>query len=382
MLKMPHPDALGFKYCVVIVDSFSHWTSIVAVRNKSAFDAARALMQVIGNFGVPLRLRSDGGGEFVNGVITGLTKMMGITQHVVLPYTPQANGIVERANRSILERLRQMIYSKRLVRHTAHQWSDLLPLVQRSINASVHSATGTSPARILFGNNLDLDRCLLTAMPHGREFDTSNYVDALSYNQRIILEEAEAHQSKLCASVIAKAQAKQRVKRNGHWVNAPAKALQVGDWVLVRPQPDYPLNKLAPRLLGPFKVDRLTESDIVIVYDTLKQMRRRFLLRQLERFDVSAVADVEGLTRVAESDGFEFPVEAIIGHALINEGGLGSNPEQLPVNFKRGSRKKSAFQFLVRWAGYVEPTWIEYKVASRLVQFPGYVTFLPNLNMN
>jgi hypothetical protein len=339
-------------------------------------------MQVIGNFGVPLRLRSDGGGEFVNGVITGLTKMMGITQHVVLPYTPQANGIVERANRSILERLRQMIYSKRLVRHTAHQWSDLLPLVQRSINASVHSATGTSPARILFGNNLDLDRCLLTAMPHGREFDTSNYVDALSYNQRIILEEAEAHQSKLCASVIAKAQAKQRVKRNGHWVNAPAKALQVGDWVLVRPQPDYPLNKLAPRLLGPFKVDRLTESDIVIVYDTLKQIRRRFLLRQLERFDVSAVADVEGLTRVAESDGFEFPVEAIIGHALINEGGLGSNPEQLPVNFKRGSRKKSAFQFLVRWAGYVEPTWIEYKVASRLVQFPGYVTFLPNLNMN
>jgi hypothetical protein len=383
VLKLPKPDALGMQYVVVVVDSFSHWTSLVAVRNKSAFDAARALMQVIGNFGAPLRIRSDGGKEFVGAVLIGLSRMMGASNHVVLPYTPTANGIVERANRSVLERLREMIFSKRLVRHTEHQWSDLLPMVQRSINASIHSATGTSPARILFGDNLDLDRCLLTRAPDARELDMSSYVDALTWNQRIILEEADLFQSKLCDKVIAKANASQRVKRGESWVPAPVKELAVGNWVLVKPQPNYPLNKLAPRWLGPFQIESISAtSDMIVVFDSLKSKRRQFMRRDLELFNISMLADVEGLTKVAESDGFEFPVESIMGVSLVNEGGIGSNPAQLSPDFVRGQRRKTSFQFLIKWVGYEEPTWVDYKTACRLVQFPGYVTFFPGLRMD
>ncbi len=384
LLKLPSPDAFGMAYVVVVVDNFSHWTSLVAVRNKSAFETARALVKVTGDFGVPMRVRSDGGAEFVNGIISGLLRMMGTSHHVVAPYTPTANGIVERANRAILERLREMIFSKRLVKHPEHVWSDLLPLVQRSINASVHSATGTSPAKILFGNNLDLDRCLLTHMPNARELDVNSYVDALSYNQRVILEEADRHQSQLCAKVIAASRKAQR-KRNkdGSFTDAVHKEIEVGDWVLVSPGPSYPLNKLAPRWLGPFRVlECKASSEIVSVEDTLKQKVRKFLRRQLEKFNVRMIADVEGLKTVAETDGFEFPVEAIWGHALVEEGGVGVSPQQLPEDFKRGQRAKKEFQFLVKWTGYDEPTWVEYKVASRLVQFPGYVAMLPNLRMD
>jgi hypothetical protein len=384
LLKLPKPDAFGMAYVVVIVDNFSHWTSLIAVRNKSACEAARALVKVIGDFGAPLRLRSDGGSEFVNGVIAGLTRMLGVTQHVVVPYMPQANGIVERANRAILERMREMIFSKRLVQHPEHVWSDLLPLVQRSINASVHSATGTSPARILFGDNLDLDRCLLTHMPHAKDLDVNRYVDALTFNQRIILEEADGHQSKLCDKVIQKAhKAQRKKKRNGTFIDAEPKEIAIGDWVLVAPGPSYPLHKLAPRWLGPFKVlDCKKDSELVLVMDTLKNKVRKFLRRQLEQFDVRGFADVEGVQSVAEADGFEFPVEAIIEHALVEQGGVGVAPVQLPNNFKRGSRAKKSFQFLVKWSGYDEPSWVDYKVASRLVQFPGYVSMLPNLRMD
>lgn len=135
MLKLPRPDARGNKYVVVIVDSFSRWTSLTACANKSAFDAARALIQFIGNFGTPLRIRSDGGGEFVNGIVAGVTRMMGVSPVIVQPYTPTANGIVERANRAILEQAREMCFCKRLHEHSHHQWSDLLPLIQRTINA-------------------------------------------------------------------------------------------------------------------------------------------------------------------------------------------------------------------------------------------------------
>lgn len=384
LLKLPDPDAYGMKYVVVVVDNFSRWTSLVAIRSKSAFEAARALMHVVGNFGAPLSLRSDGGSEFVNGVITGVSRMLGVTQHVVLPYTPTANGIVERANRSVLERLREMIMSKRIVRHPEHVWSDLLPLVQRCINSSFHSALGTSPSKILFGDNIDLDRCLLSSMPASQTIDVQSYIGALTHNQRVILEEADRFQQIICSKVIAKAQAGQRRKNRAGELVAPVPlVLNVGAWVLIKPQEAYPLNKLAPRWLGPFRVSHFdAASEVVVVFDTLKNKHRRFLKRQIEEFDINALSSAEGLTQVAESDNFEFPVDSICGHALTGRAGVGADPVQLAQSFSRGSRPKKSFQFLIKWSNYDEPTWISYSTASRLVQFPGYVVHFPGLNMS
>jgi hypothetical protein len=375
VLKLPTADIRGFKYCIVIVDNFSHWVSLYACANKSAFDAARALMQFIGNFGAPLRLRSDGGKEFVNGVIVGLTRMMGVSPVVVEPYTPTANGIVERANRAILERTREMCMSERLVKHTSHQWSDLLPMVQRTLNASFHSAIGTSPAKILFGDCLDLDRAILTKIPDGKKFDTSVYCDVMAINQRVIIEEANRIQEELCKKVIAKAAAKQR--------SHPPAVFSVNDWVLVKPQPKYPLHKLAPRWPGPFRIHQLSaNSEKVILLNTVNNQLFSALKRQLESFNISRVSDVAGLTKVAEADNFEFPVEQIIGHALLsNDDELGANPIQLHQSFVRGVRPKRNFQFLVKWTGYEEPTWVAYKDAKKYVQFPGYVSVFPNLNL-
>jgi hypothetical protein len=374
ILKLPDPDIHGYQYCVVIVDSFSHWTSIVACKNKSAYDAARALLQVVGNFGAPIRLRSDGGSEFVNGVISSLSRFLGMSQHVILPYTPTANGIVERANRSILERLRHLIFSDHLRRHTAHQWSDLLPLVQRMINASIHSAIGTSPSRILFGDTLDLDRCLLTPAPIGHVFDADSYVDILQHNQRVIIEQANAYQEDICRKVIAKAARSNR--------NKPARVFGVGDWVLVRPQPSFPLHKLGTRFLGPFRVAVCNvDSEVVEVFDAVKNRMRKYLKRNLEMFDTSFLSSVEGIRRVAEKDNFEFPVESIIGHALIVNNEIGVDAVQLDLDFERGTRPLKSFQFLIKWFGYDEPTWIAYKAASALPQFQGYVAGFPGLRM-
>ena len=374
MLKLPQPDLRGNKYCVVIIDNFSHWVSLIACANKTAFDAARALIQFVGNFGAPLRLRSDGGGEFVNGIIAGVVRMMGVSPVVIQPYTPTANGIVERSNRAILERAREMCMCQRLAQHTAHQWGDLLPLIQRSLNASFHSAIGTSPSRILFGNCLDLDRSVLTRIPENKVFDMSSYCDVLAFNQRVIIEEADRLQSAMCDKVIAKEAAKQRGR--------PAAAFAINDWVLVKPQPNFPLHKLAPRWPGPYRIHALSAaSDKVMLVDTVNNKLFSALKRQLEHFNMSRVSDVAGLTKVAECDDFEFPVEAIIGHAVISEHGVGVNPVQLGLQFVRGVRSKKSFQFLIKWSGYVESTWIKYEDARRLAQFPGYVAVFQGLNM-
>jgi hypothetical protein len=158
--------------------------------------------------------------------------------------------------------------------------------------------------------------------------------------------------------------------------------LQEGAWVLVKPQAQFPLHKLAPRWLGPFRISRFSaNSEVVTVFDTVKNKYRRFLKRQIEEFNVGQLAAAEGLTLVAETDHFEFPVDAIIGHALIGEGGIGANPEQLNSDFRRGSRHKKAFQFQIKWTNYEETYWIYYGTASRLAQFPGYVSQYPGLSM-
>ena len=102
----------------------------------------------------------------------------------------------------------------------------------------------------------------------------------------------------------------------------------------------------------------------------------------MEAFNVGALAEQEGLTLVAETDDFEFPVDAIIGHALITAGGVGADAIQLPLEFRRSNRPKRTFQFLLQWTNYAQPTWVPYSTACKLVQFPGYVVNFPNLNMS
>jgi hypothetical protein len=300
--------------------------------------------------------------------------MLGVSPVVIQPYTPTANGIVERSNRAILERVREMCMCERLVKHTAHRWGDLLPLVQRAMNASFHSAIGTSPSRVLFGDCIDLDRAILTKIPDGKVFDMTEYVDVLAVNQRIIIEEADRLQTNMCNKVIAKAAAKQRGR--------PAAQFAVNDWVLLKPQPSFPLHKLAPRWPGPFRVHSISESsDKVTLVDTVANKLFTALKRQLELFDISRVSDVAGLTKVAETDNFEFPVESILGHAVLSGDDVGIDPIQLGIEFIRGVRPKKGFQFLVKWTGYEEPSWIRYRDAKKLAQFPGYVAFFPGLNM-
>ena len=65
ILKLPKRDCNNNLYVVVVVDSFSRWVSLEPVPDKTALSAARAILRTVGNFGVPLRIRSDGGKEFV-----------------------------------------------------------------------------------------------------------------------------------------------------------------------------------------------------------------------------------------------------------------------------------------------------------------------------
>ncbi len=59
-------------------------------------------------------LRSNNGGEFVSKKFDNFLHECGIQQQASAPYTPQQNGVVERANRTIMECARSMIRAQGL----------------------------------------------------------------------------------------------------------------------------------------------------------------------------------------------------------------------------------------------------------------------------
>jgi hypothetical protein len=373
ILKLPFPDAYGNVYIVVIVDNFSHWTTTYACANKSAVCAARALIHHIGNFGAPLRIRSDGGGEFVNDIVTQLSHMLSVQQIVIQPYLHSANGIVERVNRSVLERLRYILFDRRIKKQPNLQWTDLLPLAQRIINASTHSAIGTSPARIIFGDHLDLDRVLLSRPPKTLiDKVVPDYVSQLSDMQAALMIAADEHQLLVQEKIIAKAARENRDK--------PAKVLQVGDLVLVKPLSDFPHDKLAPSQLGPLYVDEILAGGLVSVVHPHSKKVSTVSDFQCELFDQSVLSSVEGIKIVAETDSFEYAVDGILAHGLLPDD-EDVEPTPLPPTHVRKLRAKN-YAFLIKWTGYETPTWIAFKAARRLPHFNNYVGQFPNLKMN
>ncbi len=97
---------------------------------------------------------------------------------------------------------------------------------------------------------------------------------------------------------------------------------------------------------------------------------------QCELFDTSLTSSVEGLKRVAETDGFEFAVDRILAHGL-QTGDDDVDPTALPVNHIRRVQAKS-YAFLIKWTGYETPLWIAFKAAH----FNNYVSQFPSLKIN
>ena len=68
-------------------------------------------------------LRSDNGGEYMNNDFENYLRECGIKRQLAVPYTPQQNGVAERANRTLVEMARAMLIHSGL---NEHFWAEAL----------------------------------------------------------------------------------------------------------------------------------------------------------------------------------------------------------------------------------------------------------------
>ena len=146
------------KHILAFIDAFSRHIYLAPVQQLTAPAVAEALLRYIGDFGCPGHFYSDHGTAFDNLVMKDLAQMMGFEWMHSRANVHQSNGLVERLNGEIGRHLRALIHSLPKERGKLLL---MLPCIQRIINGAYHSAIGTAPAKLVFGDSYDSDKFLL-----------------------------------------------------------------------------------------------------------------------------------------------------------------------------------------------------------------------------
>jgi transposase InsO family protein len=95
----------GYRYFLTLVDQHTGFIKITLLKEKS--NATTAIVNYKIKYknqtGNSLKkLITNGGGEFCNNNLASILKKEGIQHNVAPPYTPQHNGIAERANQTVI----------------------------------------------------------------------------------------------------------------------------------------------------------------------------------------------------------------------------------------------------------------------------------------
>ena len=101
------------KYILTVMDDYTHYSVIYLLEYKN--ETTEYIKQYIAqmerekNLKVK-KIRSDNGGEFLNTDLKTYCKENGIIMDVTIPHTPQLNGKAERLNRTIIEKVRVLLF--------------------------------------------------------------------------------------------------------------------------------------------------------------------------------------------------------------------------------------------------------------------------------
>ena len=189
------------------------------------------------------------------------------------------------------------------------------------MNSQVHESIGVSPASILFGNSLTLDRGILFPYQPNESVKLSEWTSNLLEAQEIIISTAIATQNKTDMFHIAK-----------HSGKGPITEFPINSYVLVKYENDQhrPPTKFHTKLRGPLRV--VNKMGAIYTCENL-------VTNKLEDFHIKLLTPflydpaVTSPNEVAYRDNQHFIVTEILAHRFN----------------KRGDNKSSDLTFLTKW---------------------------------
>ena len=134
----------GFVACLVVVDHFSKWLSVIPIKDKRSETVASMMKyRVLPMLPcIPDRILSDNGPEFRGKEFENLLEEAGIKHVFTTPYQPSSNGAAERVNRTVIQILRSLV-------RDSSTWDDVLPKAVVIYNNTYHESIGRTPSQMI-----------------------------------------------------------------------------------------------------------------------------------------------------------------------------------------------------------------------------------------
>ena len=309
----PFPDR---GYLLVIICTFTRWVEIYPTPDASAKSACDSLLKHVGRYGAPSFIRSDNGPHFANKDIQEFLQAVGTRHNLTLAYCSQENAIVERCNKEINRHIRAFTFE----RATTNGYQNIIPFVQRILNASVNDTMQVSPAQLLFGNAINLDRGIFLPsdelMPPIQSLGRST--NRMLHDQEVLL--------KTASDLLRKSD-------ESHKDNQPHEPTEFAPdtYVLAAPR-SQPETRMHTHWSGPYKVISHNNNEYTLL-DLVTTRTKKYHVSQLKQFVYNSLNTDP--TDVARRDHLEFFVEKIL-------------------EFNGDCSKVSSLQFKVKWLGYDE----------------------------
>ena len=149
-----------FKYALVVIDVASRYKDAEPLTSKESSEVAKSFEKIYSRkLKWPVRIIIDPGKEFM-GHVTSLMKRHNIIIQRSEAGNHRAQAFVERANRTLSERLFSFQYGKEMRsddNERSREWVERLPSVLKSMNNEVTRLTGKEPQEVLKSTQISIN---------------------------------------------------------------------------------------------------------------------------------------------------------------------------------------------------------------------------------
>ena len=208
----------GYKYILLVVDSFSKWPEAFPLKTQDSKEIAKVLFSgIFCRYGAPHTIVTDRGQNFMSKLVTAVCEIFQVTRHFTSSYHPQTNATCERMNSTIAQCIRTYINKDQ------DNWPDLLSGVMMALRMSPSTqAADLSPYQILFGREMNLPFDTSLIPKDGMNQDAKEHVNNLMKHLKTVREIATTN--------ITTARQKQKAQYDK---TAKQRQFRIGEWVLL-----------------------------------------------------------------------------------------------------------------------------------------------------
>ncbi|GBP03953.1 hypothetical protein EVAR_91088_1 [Eumeta japonica] len=252
----PVDNGRSLKHVLVVVDASTKFVRLYPTKTTRTKEVVQHLRDYFRSYSRPRCIVSDRGTAFTSGEFREFLSEHGIRHVRVATGSPQANGQVERVNRSIGPMLAKLVRPGEGI-----YWDMVLDRVEYALNNTVHRTIGERPSVMLFGLGQrgpvmdSLRECVLDSIQPETRTNHDVVRGRAAQRQRLVQDYNKRYFDK---------------------GRRPGTRYLEGDYVMIRNFDSHTgiSRKLVPKFRGPYRVAKVLRND-------------RYLLEDVEGFQQS-----------------------------------------------------------------------------------------------